>query len=83
MATQFRAKPSEMLLATSSPVGAFSNCLMLPSGRVMFTITYSRWNQVVGQKNKNQTYLKDIVAQGQEKTKIIIMVFQRILSYFV
>jgi hypothetical protein len=30
MATQFRARPSEMLFATSKPVGEFSNAFRAP-----------------------------------------------------
>jgi Fic family protein len=38
MATQLRANPSEMLWATSNPVGEWSNCFKLPSGSVIVTI---------------------------------------------
>jgi len=41
MATQLRANPSDMPLATSIPVGESSYGLMLPSGKVKFTIACS------------------------------------------
>ena len=38
---QLRAKPSEILFATSKPVGLSSKLFILPSGNVMFTIILS------------------------------------------
>jgi hypothetical protein len=41
MATQFLARPSEMLMAISVPEGEVSKVLQLPSGRVIWIILFS------------------------------------------
>jgi hypothetical protein len=67
MATQLRAKPSEMLLAISTPVGVFSKVFMLPSGNVMFII--GRYpNPVSGSTGKIRK-MNHESAQGRKRKK--------------